>query len=362
MAAFPELDKNGSGKPCSILTDSKKEQTYERMGQGYRQNPSRALNSRSGDGGVPEGGFKPVEDDLVGGFQFARLVCMESATYLLLCSRAHSKTQIKIMGGSMDGLEGVFNEEQAAMMSAAMESWPADDFGNGQVSYAGLMIRLAWHCSGEYRAIRTSRVAAYKYSHQTHLPPGSYRNTDGRGGCDGGRIRFSPEGTWADNANLDKARMLLEPVKEKYGTDLSWGDLIILAGNAAIKSTGGPILGFCGGRIDDADGSESLILGPSPQQEALTPCQTIDVEGNMVPMDLEQDVPGKRNDGVEWDTGSSLTSMQGQCQNVEGSPQGQTTSECIFMLKLVLLSMQNVISSHVSRIDLRQPRRSRHST
>ena len=189
MAAFPELDKNGSGKPCSILTDSKKEQTYERMGQGYRQNPSRALNSRSGDGGVPEGGFKPVEDDLVGGFQFACLVCMESGTYLLLCSRAHPKTQIKIMGGSMDGLEGVFNEEQAAMMSAAMESWPADDFGNGQVSYAGLMIRLAWHCSGEYRAVRTSRVAASTHikrniSHQalTEIPMAAVDATEGASG------------------------------------------------------------------------------------------------------------------------------------------------------------------------------------
>jgi catalase (peroxidase I) len=146
------------------------------------------------------------------------------------------------------GYEAV-REELKLVLTDSQTFWPADDFpGTSGPHYGGLFIRLAWHCNG------------------------SYRLSDGRGGCDGGNIRFDPEANWPDNASLDMARKLLEPVKEKFGSCLSWGDLIVLAGDTAIESMGGPVIGFCGGRIDNPDGNESYPLGPSPVEQELMPC------------------------------------------------------------------------------------------
>jgi len=120
----------------------------------------------------------------------------------------------------------------AAVLTDSLDWWPAD-FGN----YGPLIVRMAWHAAG------------------------TYRSHDGRGGAGGGQQRFAPLDSWPDNVSLDKARRLLWPVKKKYGKALSWGDLMILAGNVAMETMGLKIFGFGGGRVETWEPDDDVYWG-----------------------------------------------------------------------------------------------------
>ncbi len=124
----------------------------------------------------------------------------------------------------------------ASMLVTSQDWWPAD-YG----TYGPLFIRLAWHSAGTYRV------------------------TDGRGGSSDGTIRFAPLNSWPDNANLDKARRLLWPIKQKYGSQISWADLMVLTGNVALESMGFKTFGYAGGREDVWEPQGDVFWGPESQ-------------------------------------------------------------------------------------------------
>jgi len=151
-----------------------------------------------------------------------------------------------------------------ALMTDSQPWWPAD-YG----TYGGLFIRMAWHAAG------------------------TYRTADGRGGANSGQQRFAPLNSWPDNGNLDKARRLLWPIKRKYGSNISWADLFILAGNVAIESMGGPVFGFGGGRRDVFEperdiywGTETQFVGHPDNKTRILPEEQLELENPLAAIQM----------------------------------------------------------------------------
>jgi catalase-peroxidase len=191
------------------------------------------------EGPTPEGGRHPIADGLI-------QPTMGDANRYWWPNRLNLKILAKNpaaanpMGQDFNYAEefrtldlAAVKQDLAEVMTTSQDWWPAD-FGH----YGGLIIRMAWHGAGTYRI------------------------HDGRGGAGSGQQRFAPLNSWPDNANLDKARRLLWPVKKKYGRKISWADLMILAGNVALESMGFKTFGFGGGRVDAWEPDDDVYWGP----------------------------------------------------------------------------------------------------